>query len=130
LKSLPDNVKALGSRLARPRVVLVLAILAVVFSVVTIYYYDKLAVEIDARLENSFLDNSVGIFTAPFKVSVGDGLPIDDFIDQLHAAGYQQRSGENEQNLSGSYRVEANAIEVFPGSGSALYPTRAVAWRH
>jgi len=112
---------------ARPRVLLVLAILVTVFSVMTIYYYDKLAAEIDARLQGSVLDNSVGIFTAPFKVSVGDGLLTDDFIDQLHAAGYQQRSSEVEQDLSGSYRVEANAIEVFPGDASAqmgLYPAR------
>ena len=126
-KRLPDKMRAFGRHVARPRVLLVLAILVTVFSVVAIYYYNKLAAEIDARLQSSVLDNSVGIFTAPFKVSVGDGLHVDDFIDQLHAAGYQQRSSEVEQDLSGSYRVEANAIEVFPGNASTqmgLYPAR------
>jgi penicillin-binding protein 1B len=125
---LPASLKGFGRSLAQPRVLLVLAVLVAASSVVTIYYYDKLAAEIDARLQSSFLDNSVGIFSGPFTVSVGDRLPIDELIDYLHTAGYQQRSAGEEENLVGSFEVAGNEIEVVPGHGVSsqanFYPVR------
>src|ERR1700730_7170806 len=69
---IPARLKAFGRRPAPPRVLLVLGVFVAAFSVVTIYYYIKLAAEIDARLQGSSLDNSVAILTAPLKMSIGD----------------------------------------------------------
>ncbi|MEK6300306.1 MAG: PBP1A family penicillin-binding protein [Acidobacteriota bacterium] len=111
----------------QPRVLLILAVLVVVSSVVTIYYYNKLAAEIDARLQSSFLDNSVGIFSGPFEVSVGNRLPIDELVEYLQMAGYHQRSADDAgENVIGSYEVAGDEIEVVPGntSSAGLYPVR------
>jgi penicillin-binding protein 1B len=122
----PARVKALGRRVAQPQVLLVLGILVAAFSVVTIYYYNKLAAEIDARLQSSALDSSVGIFTGPFNVSVGDRLPIADLTDYLQAAGYHQRQTGVEENIVGSFDVTGDEVEVVPGSSSltGVYPVR------
>src|SRR5438128_8346875 len=87
-KHLPTGLKSLAVRITRPRVLLILAAIVAAFSVTTIYFYNQLASVIDARLENGFVDNSVEIFSAPFKVSLGQRLPIRELIDYLHAAGY------------------------------------------
>jgi len=111
---LPARVRSFGTWLTQPKVLLVLAIITTTLSVPVIYYYNKFANEIDARLNSSSLDNSVGIFTAPFKVSVGDRLPINDLSDYLRTAGYQQRAANTEENLVGSFEVEGDAMLVFP----------------
>ena len=49
---LPASLKAFGRRCAQPRVLLVLAVFVAAFSFVTVYYYIKLAAEIDARLQD------------------------------------------------------------------------------
>ncbi|HLF82699.1 MAG TPA: PBP1A family penicillin-binding protein [Blastocatellia bacterium] len=107
---------------------LVLAVIATTFGVAVIYYYNKFAGEIDARLNSSSLDDSVGIFTAPFKVSVGDRLPINDLSEYLRTTGYQPRAGSVEENLVGSFEVDGDALLVLPGdaasSQTGLSPVR------
>ncbi|MFY9572392.1 MAG: transglycosylase domain-containing protein, partial [Blastocatellia bacterium] len=111
--------------MARPQVLVVVAILATTFFVSVIYYYNKFAGEIDSRLQGASLDNSVGIFTAPFKISVGDRAPIDELSDYLRAAGYQQRSAANQGDLIRSFEVDGNALLVFPGDDTfSLTPVR------
>lgn len=116
---LPVRVRSFATWLAQPKALLVLAIISTTFSVAVIYYYNKFANEIDARLNSSSLDNSLGIFTAPFKVSVGDRLPINDLSDYLRTAGYQPGSGSVEENLAGSFEVDGDALLVFPGDAAS-----------
>jgi penicillin-binding protein 1B len=115
---LPASLKAFGRRCAQPRVLLVLAVFVAAFSFVAVYYYIKLAAEIDARLQGSSLDNSVAIVTAPFKLSIGDHLPIDELTDYLRAVGYQQRS-VGEENAIGSFEVDGNAMLIYPGDAAS-----------
>jgi penicillin-binding protein 1B len=110
----PARLKALVRRLTLPRLLLVFAVLIACLSVVTVYYYNEFANEIDARLRGSFLDNSVGIFAAPLKLSAGDRLPIGELTDYLRGAGYQQHAGGSQVNHAGSFEVEGNSILVFP----------------
>ena len=113
--------------MAQPNVALVLALLVGAFTVVSIYYYNRLASEIDTRLQGRFLDDSVGIFSGPFDVSVGNRLPIDELVDYVQTAGYHERSAEAGENLIGSYEVAGDAIEILPGdlaSRAAIYPVR------
>src|SRR5882724_7588793 len=122
---LPASLKAFGRRCAQPRVLLFLAVFVAAFSFVTVYYYIKLAAEIDARLQGSSLDNSVAIVTAPFKLSIGDHLPIDELTDYLRAVGYQQRP-VGEENAVGSFEVDGNAMLVFPGGAASSQPGNPV----
>src|SRR6185295_14139415 len=87
----PQRVKSFAHGVAQPRVALPMVVLVSVFAIATLYYYNKLASEIDVRLQGSSLDNSVAIFTGPFTVSVGDRLPIAELLEYLQAAGYHQK---------------------------------------
>lgn len=116
-RRLPAPLKSFATALSQPRVLLVMALIGISFSIALIYYYNKFASEIDARLQGS-LDNSVGILTAPIKVSTGDRLPINDLIDYLRKVGYQQRSENVGENVVGSFEVDRNALLVFPGETS------------
>jgi hypothetical protein len=89
--------KRILSRLAQPRVLLILGIITIAISATAIYYYTLLSGEIDTRLRRDSFDNSTGIFTAPFKVTVGDRLPLDQLLDYMRAAGYQQKPVVNEE---------------------------------
>jgi penicillin-binding protein 1B len=117
-KHLPTGLKSLVIRITRPQVLLILAAIVAAFSVTAIYFYNQLASVIDARLQNGFVDNSVEIFSAPFKVSLGQRLPMRELIDYLHAAGYQQDSSD-EVNLVGSFEVDGNSISIFPGDAAS-----------
>ncbi|HJZ69507.1 MAG TPA: hypothetical protein VKF81_15390, partial [Blastocatellia bacterium] len=117
-KHLPASLRSVAASIVQPRALLILAAIFAACLVAGIYYYNQLASVIDARLQNSSLDNSVEIFTAPFRVSVGQRLPIDELIDYLHAAGYQQRSSD-EENIAGSFDVVAKAISIYPGDAAS-----------
>jgi penicillin-binding protein 1B len=103
-------------------VLVVLAVLATGFSLTLLYYYQKFASEIDARLNISSLDNALEIVTPPFRVSLGNHLPISYLSDYLSAAGYQQRSNRSAGNPGGSFEVDGNAIVLFPGDAAANQP--------
>jgi len=103
-----------------------MVVLVSVFAIATLYYYNKLASEIDVRLQGSSLDNSVAIFTGPFTVSVGDRLPITELLEYLQAAGYHQKEPGIDENVVGSFNVSGDEIEIVPGASSqaGLYPVR------
>lgn len=113
-----DRVRPYATPLAKPRTLIILSVLAGALLVGSIYYYNKLAAEIDARIQSSSLDNSVGIFTAPFKLSIGDQLPIGELTDYLRTVGYQSRSA-GEENIVGSFEVDGNSILIFPGDAAS-----------
>lgn len=113
-----DRVRPYATPLAKPRTLIILSVLAGALLSGAIYYYNKLASEIDARLQSSSLDNSVGIFTSPFKLSIGDRLPIGELTDYLRTVGYQPRSA-GEENIVGSFEVNGNSILVFPGDSAS-----------
>ena len=112
------RVRPYATPLAKPRTLIILSVLAITLLVGAIYYYNKLASEIDARLQSTSLDNSVGIFTAPFKLSIGDRLPIGELTEYLRTVGYQPRSA-GEQILGGSFELDGNSILIFPGDTSS-----------
>src|ERR1044071_4252144 len=102
----PARAKRIASKIFRPRVLLIMGAITIVTSVVGIYYYNELAREIDARLAGASFDNSVGIFSSPFKVSTGDRLSVDELTGYLHAAGYQQTADANDSVGTFSIRSE------------------------
>lgn len=112
------KLRPYATPLAKPRTLIILGVIAGAFLAGAIYYYNILAAEIDARLKTSSLDNSVGIFSAPVKLSVGDRFPIDALTDYLRTLGYQQRSARAD-NVVGLFEVDGNSIIVFPGDASS-----------
>jgi penicillin-binding protein 1B len=115
-----SRLKKFFLRLAQPRVLFVLGVFTIAFAVITVQYYSALAGEIDARLAGNSFDNSVGIFSSPFKVSVGDHLPIDELAAYLHASGYQQKSGADNDNSAGSFTIDGNSVEIHPGRTASI----------
>jgi penicillin-binding protein 1B len=107
------------SRLVEPRLLIVFGVLALAASVVAAHYYVRLSAEIDARLSGNFFDDSVGIFTTPFKVSAGDRLSVSELTSYLQAAGYKQASTVTEG--SGAFSVAGNAVEVAPDARAMLH---------
>ena len=119
---LPQPVRSVGGWLTQPRMLVVLAVLATGFSLTLLYYYQKFASEIDARLNVSSLDDAVELVTPPLTVSLGNHLPISYLSDYLSATGYQQRTDSSGENPGGSFEVDGNAIVLFPGDSAANQP--------
>jgi len=118
----PQPIRSLGRWLTQPRVLIILAVITTVFSVTLIYYYNRFATEIDARLNGNSLDNAFEIVTPPFKISVGDRLPINNLSEYLRRIGYQQRSVGVEENRVGSFEVNGNSLLIFPGESDGGEP--------
>ena len=119
-----ESFKSLGRRLTRPRVLLVFAALFAMLSVGTVYYYNEFAREIDARLKGNFLDNSLGIYSAPIQISGGDRLPLEQLISYLRAGGYQQQFNGS-QNRGPAFEVDRDSILVYPGYGDQQSATNS-----
>lgn len=126
-----DGVSAIGdrvplrlgrafARLRQPRVLLVLCALMLAFSAVATHYYFALAQEIDDRLKGNYFDNSVGIFTSPFKVSIGDRLPVAELAQYLRQAGYHQSTAPFESQDSGLFSIQSNIVEVVPSRAASF----------
>ncbi|HVF90252.1 MAG TPA: transglycosylase domain-containing protein, partial [Blastocatellia bacterium] len=114
------RMRLIGRRLLEPRVVFVFGLIAIGCFAVTLHLYSQLSREIDSRLQGGFLDNSVGIFTSPYKLAVGDRLGKDELIEYLHAAGYQQGAASEDESSSGVYSVDGNTVSIRPGREASL----------
>jgi penicillin-binding protein 1B len=80
-------------------------------------YYSRI---IDARLASGYLTSRPGIYAAPRSISVGQKISRERLIDMLRRAGYAEASAS--EVWSGSFRAEANVIEIRPGRAQALSP--------
>ena len=111
---IPRPIKRFAAWLKQPRVLVPLA--AVMFALIGIiaYYTVQFSREIDARLQAGFFDHSVGIFTAPFKVSVGNRLSLDELASYLDGAGYQRSDRRNLSDETRAYTLNGNVIEIHP----------------
>ncbi len=108
----PRWIKRIAKKIFRPPVLLIMGSITIVLLVVGFYYYNELAREIDTRLASASFDNSVGIFSSPFKVSIGDRLSLDELTGYLHAAGYQQTADSNDS--VGTYSIDGDSIRIIP----------------
>lgn len=117
LNHFPERLRPFLRSLVSPRSLLVFGGLVIAFLMVSLYYYNQLAGEIDQRLLSNSLDNSTGIFTRPFDISIGDRWRVEELTDYLRAIGYQPRAAGDE-NLVGSFEVDGSAVLIFPGADS------------
>jgi penicillin-binding protein 1B len=79
-----------------------------------IHYYNVYSKMIDERLRGGPYRTTARIFAAPGSVAVGDAGTPNDLATTLRHAGYN----ENRTNPVGSYSVQANSIDIFPGKDS------------
>ena len=119
---LPPRPRAIAAKLAQPKFLAIPAFIAATSLIALIYYYNKFASEIDLRLNGNTLDNAVEIVTAPFTVSVGDRLPINELSDYLRGAGYQQRAENPGHHEGATFEVIGNNILVYPGEAASTQP--------
>jgi penicillin-binding protein 1B len=97
------------------KTVLALAGLALLIGLgVFVYYYNVYAKLIDTRLRGGPYRTTAGIFASPGSVAVGDKLSPSELAATLRRAGYN----ENRSNPVGSYSVQADSVDIFPGVDS------------
>ncbi len=92
----------------------VIAGLVIAGSALFIHYYNVYSKMIDERLRGGPYRTTARIFAAPGSVAVGDASTPNDLATILRHAGYN----ENRTNPVGSYSVQANSIDIFPGQDS------------
>ena len=79
-----------------------------------LYFYNKFATVIDEKLRAGVFANTAKIYAAPESVALGDPGSPEDIAAELRRSGYS----DSRDNPIGSYQIQANAIEVFPGKES------------
>jgi penicillin-binding protein 1B len=91
-----------------------LAVTAILGLGVFTFLYAKYSRLIDQKLRVGPFANNSKIFAIPVSVAVGDVSGPADVAAELRRSGYSESSG----NPTGHYRLQPNAIEVFPGPDS------------
>ena len=81
---------------------------------VFIHYYNVYSKMIDERLRGGPYSTTARIFASPTAVATGDKTSPAEIATELRHAGYS----ENRNNPVGSYTVQADSIDIFPGTDS------------
>ncbi len=74
-------------------------------------YFSRL---VDRKLQQGPFAGSLAIYAASRSVEVGDAFTRDAVVAQLRQSGYT----ESDSNRIGHYRVDGDAVDVFPGEQS------------
>ncbi len=91
-----------------------LACILVVGTGVFVHFYNVYSKMIDERLRGGPYSTTARIFAAPGSIAVNDRTTPSDIATMLRHAGYN----ENRSNAIGSYSVNADSIDIFPGADS------------
>jgi penicillin-binding protein 1B len=89
---------------------------------VTGYYYLKFARLIDRRLRAGAFAQSLNIYAAPETIALGDAISPEQIAARLRRSGYTTSA----RNPVGRYKVESDAVEIYPGPESYFGPEPAV----
>jgi penicillin-binding protein 1B len=90
------------------------------------YLYVHYSEVVDARLASGYLTSRAGLYAAPRTLREGQSLTAERLTEVLRRAGYVE--GEASRVWNGSFKVENDAVEIFPsdaaggtdGSGAAV----------
>jgi penicillin-binding protein 1B len=105
----------------------ILAAVAVVFLIAAgtfTFYYVKYARMIDARLSGHILQNTTQIFSAPERISDGQGWTQNDLITYLQKSGYRPTSDENSL---GEFTTNGTTVDIRPSKLSYFNGSNALA---
>jgi penicillin-binding protein 1B len=128
LRLIPRPIKRFAAWMTQPRLLVPLGLVMLALTGMVAYYMVQFSQEIDARLQAGFFDHSVGIFTAPFKVSVGNRLSLEELANYLDSAGYQRNDLSGTKGATRSYTINGNAIDIHPDGAArelGVTPVRA-----
>lgn len=79
-----------------------------------VYFWQKFSTVIDEKLRAGVFANTAKIYAAPESVALGDPGSPEQIAAELRRSGYN----ESRDNPVGSYQIQLNAIEIFPGRES------------
>src|SRR5262249_35483136 len=96
------------------------------------YYYNRYSAIIDVGLKGDIFVRSSGIYAAPLNLRDNGATRMEDLLNHLRKAGYQQ-GGRVENDKRGFLSLRNNAVEIYPGSdtkidGERAFPTLRVSF--
>jgi penicillin-binding protein 1B len=101
------------------------ASLAVLFFVVSVFYYFKYGHIVDDRLQQPIFATTAKIYAAPREVRPGQKLSVQLIAEELRSAGYTPDGSATSSPL-GTYSEGQQSITVRPGAQSYHAPDPAV----
>ncbi|HEU4387092.1 MAG TPA: PBP1A family penicillin-binding protein, partial [Blastocatellia bacterium] len=107
----------------QPRVLCCVGFILLAAAVISYHYYRDLAAQIDSRLNNSTLDDSVQILSSPMTIATGDRISIPELTSYLISAGYTSKVGEQDRSALGSFSVTPAGVDVTPSLSKAAATT-------
>src|SRR5215212_2963062 len=82
------------------------------------YLYTHYSKVVDARLASGYLTSRAGIYAAPRTLREGQSMTAERLSEVLRRAGYVE--GEASRVWNGSFKVESDAVEIFPSDSPGL----------
>ncbi|MBV8858207.1 MAG: PBP1A family penicillin-binding protein [Acidobacteria bacterium] len=82
------------------------------------YLYSHYSKVVDARLASGYLTSRAGIYAAPRTLREGQSMTAERLAEVLRRAGYVE--GEASRVWNGSFKVESEAVEIFPSDAPGL----------
>src|SRR4051812_19864530 len=77
--------------------------------------YHHYAAVIDKRLRHGPFEDAANIYGAPFVLTAGDVLSLNDLEAELRLAGFNESSS----GQPGTWRLSSGTLEIFPARGSS-----------
>jgi penicillin-binding protein 1B len=113
-----EPVPTSSRRLARVlHVIGALVVVSVISTTIAFaYFYSHYSKIVDKRLASGYLTSRAGIYAAPRALRTGQKLSVAGLAEILRRAGYVE--GEASRVWNGRFRVEGNAVEIFPTDAS------------
>jgi penicillin-binding protein 1B len=107
------------------RVIGALVIVAVVSTTAAFaYFYSHYSKIVDKRLASGYLTSRAGIYAAPRALRTGQRLTTTGLAEILRRAGYVE--GEASRVWNGRFRVDGDAVEIFPSDASDGWDAQGV----
>src|SRR5215207_5211699 len=90
----------------------------VVTAVAFAYLYVHYSEVVDARLASGYLTSRAGLYAAPRTLREGQSMTAERLAEVLRRAGYVE--GEASRVWNGRFKVENDAVEIFPSDSAGL----------
>jgi penicillin-binding protein 1B len=89
------------------------------------YLYVHYSEVVDARLASGYLTSRAGLYAAPRTLREGQAMTAERLAEVLRRAGYVE--GEASRVWNGRFKVENDAVEIFPSDTPGLVDASGVA---
>jgi penicillin-binding protein 1B len=110
-------------RIFTPKRLIILGVIALIFSFVFIFFYIKYSKAIDARLRGEIYVRTTGVYAAPRTIRTGQGWTVERIRTYLDGLGYVA-SDKEADSKRGRYLIKDNAIEIYTSGDAVINNTR------